>query len=120
MTVVLEDMNSKMDLLVDGYKVLDEKNDRAHQELSGKIDSNHQEFLNFRKETNDNFKIVFEYLSRIDDELHNLKIEIKELKNSLSKKADLERLDDMEKRVINVEKDNAQMRSLLQQHNLTK
>jgi len=147
--VVLEDINSKMDLIVEGYKMLDEKNDRAHygfdkkidgldkkidsvhQELNQKIDTVHQglgakidkyyqEFSNFRKETNDNFKTVFEYLSRIDDELHDIKIEIKELKNSLSKKADLERLEALEKRVINVEKDNAQMRAVLQQHNLAK
>jgi predicted nucleic acid-binding Zn-ribbon protein len=147
--VILEDINSKMDLVVEGHKMLDEKNDRAHHEfdkkidgldrridgldrmidgldekidsvhqgLGGKIDRNYQEFLNFRKETNDNFKVIFEYLSRIDDELRSIKIEIRELKNSLSKKADLERLEVLERRVIDVEKENIQMRSILKQHN---
>jgi DNA-binding ferritin-like protein len=99
------------------HQELDEKINSVHQGLGGKIDRNYQEFLNFRKETNDNFKVIFEYLSRIDDELRSIKIEIRELKNSLSKKADLERLEVLERRVIDVEKENIQMRSILKQHN---
>ena len=110
----IDGLDEKIDSVHQG---LDEKINSVHRELGGKIDRNYQEFLNFRKETNDNFKVIFEYLSRIDDELRSIKIEIRELKNSLSKKADLERLEVLERRVIDVEKENIQMRSILKQHN---
>jgi len=46
--------------------------------------------------SNSNFKVIREYLSHIDDE-------IQDLKRSLSKKADLKRLEQLEQRIARVE-----------------
>ncbi len=60
--VILEDMNSKMDLLVDGHNNLDEKMDRMNGEFSGRIDSLHNE-MNYK------FDVVFDELRIIRNEL---------------------------------------------------
>jgi len=56
----LEHMDSKLDLVVEGHKALDKK-----------IEKNHQELLEFRKEVNYKFDVVF-------DELHVIRNELKE------------------------------------------
>jgi hypothetical protein len=55
---LLENMDSKIDVLVDGHRVLD-----------GKIDKHYYEFQDFRKEVNYKFDIVFEELHLIRNEL---------------------------------------------------
>ena len=104
---VIEDVNSKFDFLVEGFSGLKGQ----IENLDKKIDGNHQEFLEFRdemigfrKETDDNFKAVFEYLSKIDDEIQSVKLEIENLKSELSRKSDLDKLLQLEKRVIVLEK----------------
>ena len=111
--MVLEDVKSKFDFLVEGFSGLKGQ----VENLDKKIDDNHQEFLefrsdmlgfknefiNFRSETNNNFKAAFEYLSKIDDEIQLVKLEIKGLKSKLSRKADLDKLLQLEKRVIVLE-----------------
>ena len=117
-TVVLEDINSKMDLLaegqqslvkgqqslveghqslVEGYQSLVE----GQQKLNNKIDSLEKRFDKFEKETKDNFKAVFGYLSRIEDEIVEMKVEIKDLKE---KKVEKVRLAELEKRVVKLER----------------
>ena len=58
--VVLEDIDSKLDLVVEGQQSLDVK-----------IDKNHKEFQEFRNEVNYKFDVVF-------DELHLIRNELKE------------------------------------------
>ncbi|MBN2198092.1 hypothetical protein JW698_02815 [Candidatus Wolfebacteria bacterium] len=79
--VVLENMDSKLDLVVEGQQALDKK-----------IDKNHQEFKEFRKETDYKFEVVFEKFDEVDkrfeqvdkrfdevaDELHIIRNELKE------------------------------------------
>ncbi len=115
---VLEDINDKFDFLVE-----------SHSALDAKIDKNHGEFKEFRKEVNfkfdliskrfdgvdKNFKVVFEYLSKIDDEVQSIKLELKEIKLELNKKADLNRLEILEKRVKELEKSNMEMRTMIMQ-----
>ena len=91
-TVVLEQINSKIDLLVEGHQGLNERLER------------------FEADTNSNFKSVFEYLSRIEDEMMEVKEGIKDLKKTLTQKADLERLLALEKRVQKVEESLRQAR----------
>ena len=56
--VLLEHLNSKLDLVIDGHKTLDKK-----------IDRHHGEFQEFRKEVNYKFDIVFDELNIIKNEL---------------------------------------------------
>ncbi len=65
--VVLEDINSKLDLVVEGVGVLDRK-----------IDKNHEEFKEFRKEVNYKFEVVFEKFASVESELHIIRNDLKE------------------------------------------
>lgn len=55
---VLEDIDSKLDLVVEGVGTLDKK-----------IDRHHEEFQEFRKEVDYKFEIVFDELRLIRNEL---------------------------------------------------
>ncbi len=57
--VVLEDIDSKLDLVVEGHKALDTK-----------IDKHHEEFREFRSEVNYKFGLVFDELHLIRNELN--------------------------------------------------
>jgi hypothetical protein len=99
-TIVLKDINSKFSLVLEQFSG-----------LNNKIDNNHQEFLefkgemmDFRKQTNENFSVVMEYLSRIDEEIQDMKVESRNLRESLKKKADLDKLEGFERRLLAVEK----------------
>lgn len=58
--VIIENIDSKLNLVVEGQQALDKK-----------IDKNHKEFRGFRKEVNYKFEAVF-------DELHLIRNELKE------------------------------------------
>lgn len=59
----------------------------------------------------------FEYLSRIDGEIQSVKSEIAELKESLKKKADQDKLSKLEKGVVILEKEVFNWRKLAQAKN---
>ena len=108
--VILEDINRKFDVLVEGHGVLSQKIDGVEDRLSNEIKEVRDdlgifksEMGNFRKSTENNFQAVFQYLSRIDDELLLIKAEIMELKKTLTKKADIEKVTELEKRVAKIE-----------------
>jgi len=63
-TVVLEGVDSKLDLVVEGLKILDHKIDKVEDKLETKLED-------FRKEVDYKFEIVF-------DELHLIRNELKE------------------------------------------
>ena len=73
------------------------------QQLDGSLGRLQEDFHGFREETRANFKGVFEYLSRIDDELRLIRGEIEDLKKQLSLKADVDRLLRLERRVDELE-----------------
>ena len=77
--VILEDMDDKLNLIIDG-----------HQALNKKIDNNHKEFQEFRGEVNYKFGVVF-------DELHLIRNELKE-------KVSRDEFIVLEKRVATLEK----------------
>ena len=84
--VLLENMDSKFDLMLEGQQALDKK-----------IDKNHQELREFRGEVDYKFGIVFEKLESIDDEL-------KIIRNELKEKVGRDEFLTLEKRVIFLEK----------------
>jgi len=94
--VILEDINRKFDVLVEGHSALNQKIDGVEERLSSEMND-------LRKSTENNFQSAFQYLSRIDDELLSIKAEIIELKKTLTKKADIEKVTELEKRVAKIE-----------------
>lgn len=97
--VILEDINSKLNLIVEGHQSLDDRMGN----LENKFDNFKDEMYEFRDETRNNFKTVLGYLMKIDEEIVSIKSEISELKKSLSNKVDLERVVNLELRVQKLE-----------------
>lgn len=77
--VVLERIDSKLDLAAEGHKTLDKK-----------IDANHLEFKEFTKEVNYKFEVVFD--------------ELRLIRNELKEKVGRDEFLILEKRVIKLEK----------------
>ncbi len=77
--VVLENIDSKLDLVVEGQEALSEK-----------MDKNHQEFKEFRDEVNYKFEVVFD--------------ELRIIRNELKEKISRDEFSLLEKRVIKLEK----------------
>lgn len=105
--VILEDINSKFDLMSEGFSGVDKRFD----DLNRKIDDNYRN-LNKKvdgnqKETNSNFKTVFEYLPRIDDEIQSIKKELAEIKKGMINSEGMNSIKflQIEKRVEAVEKE---------------
>jgi predicted nucleic acid-binding Zn-ribbon protein len=120
-TVVLEDINSKFSLVLEQFSGLNNKIDNNHQEFlefkdemidfrsemiafKGEMTDFKGEMTDFRKQTNENFSVVMEYLSRIDEEIQDMKVESRNLRETLKKKADLDKLEGFERRLLAVEK----------------
>ncbi len=70
--VILEDINSKFSVLVEG-----------HSALNAKIDKNHQEFREFREETNSKFKILGNSISEVKKDVKVLKEDVGVLKEDV-------------------------------------
>jgi len=90
--VILENIDSKFDLLVEGHKNLDKKIDRVEQNLG-----------EFRQETDFKFKILTEITAKNSENIEIMKSDIEFIKNSFKKKVDLEEFEALEKRVILLE-----------------
>jgi len=104
--VILESMNSKIDLLLELHDISDKKMDRLHAELKEEltdfkaetknnfkivyekfdsvdkkfdsIDENFEKVFEFQERADANFKVTLEYLSRLDDEIQSLREEMKQ------------------------------------------
>jgi uncharacterized phage infection (PIP) family protein YhgE len=116
MMVILEDMRDEIKIVAEGHSVLQNGIYELSKELGGELSnfgkeltsvkkeltSFRKEFNEFRNDTKDNFKILFEYLSRIDDEISDIK---NELKNNYKKKGwDVKWRKAIEERVEKMEK----------------
>jgi len=84
--VILEDIDSKLDLVVEGHKGLDKK-----------IDKNYQELQEFRDEVNYKFEVVF---GKFDDVTNELRV----IRNELKEKVGRDEFILLEKRVMVLEK----------------
>ena len=96
----MEDIDSKLDLVLEGHKALDVK-----------IDKNHEEFREFRKEVNYKFEVVFEKFDEIDVQFKNVdaqfgdvKDELHIIRNELKEKIGRDEFVLLEKRVMALEK----------------
>ncbi len=61
---ILEDVNDKFSLLVEGQQILKESLENKMNDLTRKVET-------YQKDTESNFQTVFDHLSNIDDELHS-------------------------------------------------
>jgi DNA repair ATPase RecN len=86
--VLLENMNDNIKLVAEGQVAF--------------RDEINQRFTDFQQETRDNFKTVFGYLSRIDNELQDIKNSLKRLDET---KLDKGEFDDLAKRVARLERE---------------
>ena len=105
--VVLEKMNSNIELVLEGHVALDKKIDDFKEEMmefKHDTENNFQTLFEFKRDTESNFKAVFKYLSSIDDELKSIKSDIADIRKTLSQKADLERVARLEERVAMLER----------------
>ncbi len=64
---------------MDNISILEESHQALKNKMDGKFDGLEQRFDKFEKETGDNFRSVFEYLSRIEDEIVDIKQGLKRL-----------------------------------------
>ena len=125
--VLLEEMNSNMKLILEHHTGLDKKIEGLDKKIDTKIDGLQGEMnlkfdglrgeMNSKfNEVNSNFKTVFEYLSKIDDELQDIQIiksDIKETKQELSNKSDLEYVKKLEQRMNKIEMDYIELRTIV-------
>lgn len=106
-TIVLEDINSKFSFVLEQFSGLRQEMKENHQEFvefKGEMLDFKKEFVEFRKDADANFKVTLEYLQRIDDEIQSLKSELADLKPQLKDKTALDKVLDMEKRLLKIEK----------------
>ncbi|MCR4322557.1 MAG: hypothetical protein NUV61_00515 [Candidatus Azambacteria bacterium] len=106
--VILEDVKEKFDIIIEGQKASDQRLERkivsSALRLEGKIDELRGDFVGFKNDTESNFKQVFQYLSRIEDELMSVKADIADIKKTLTQKADKDRVALLEERVAKLER----------------
>lgn len=95
--VVLESIDSKLDLVVEGHKALD-----------GKIDKNQEKFIEFRQEVNYKFDIAFEKFVDIDGKLGSIESELHIIRNDLKEKVGRDEFTLLEKRVATLERKKSQ------------
>lgn len=113
-TVVMEDISSNVKLILEQFSGVNRKIDNNHQEFlefkdemlefKGEFIEFRKEMGNFRNETDANLKVALEYLQRIDDEIQSLKSELADLKPRIKDKAALDKVLDLEKRLLKIEK----------------
>lgn len=108
LSVILERMEYKSDLMSEGFLGLNKKVDNLDKKINNldkKVDNNHKEFKEFRNETNSNFKTVLEYLSGIDDRIQAIELELADLKNVSKNKDILNRVVRAEKEIIVIKRE---------------
>lgn len=122
--VILEDIKGKFDLLAEGQKTIRDEMRRGFKEVREDMNAEVSvlrgemkvglndlklEMKTGFKEMNSRFKQVLEYLSRVEDELMEIKTELKRQKENTP---DKEGYDKLEKRVSVLEKQLAEYKGL--------
>ncbi len=91
--VILEDIDSKLDLVVEGHKGLDKKIDKVEKNLE-----------DFRQDTQYRFKTLIEMTAQNTENIEIIKSDIEFIKNSLRKKVDIDEFAVLGKRVALLER----------------
>lgn len=113
--VILEDMQSQFKAFGDGQSVLIDRVNKIDIRLSNVEDKvvdvrfnsvvAEGELKEIKRDIKDGFKDSMEYFSRIEEEMKEMKSEIADLKQSLKGKADLNRLEILERKFVVMEKE---------------
>lgn len=105
--VVLEGVSAKLSLILEQFSGLNKGIDDNHREFLGfrdEANASFKEISGFIDRTDKNLKVALEYLFRIDEEIQDMKTELRDLKKIFKEKADLDKLLVFEKRLIKLEK----------------
>ncbi|HCP09040.1 MAG TPA: hypothetical protein DIT25_04575 [Candidatus Moranbacteria bacterium] len=112
--VLLEKMNSKIDLVLEQHSGLRDTMDKMDVRLSNVEDkvtgfslrlySANDKLDGLKRDIKDSYKSTSDYLLRIEKEVAPVKAEIKDLKSRLKEKADVARLFVLEKKIEMIEK----------------
>jgi chromosome segregation ATPase len=112
--VLLKEMNSKIDLILEDHVDLKGRMTRIDirmEKVENKLVEHDIKFTNLeiksddlKKDVNNSYKSLVEYLSRIEDEIQSMQSELKELKMEMKNKIDISRVNDFEKRLNKLEK----------------
>jgi len=100
--VLVENLGDEIKLVAEGNLMLGERFDRMEQKMDGG-------FKEIRQEMQGGFKSTVEYLLHIDEEITQIKNDLKKLKEV---KADKETLIIFEKRIAKIEGDLAECKNL--------
>ncbi|MCK9378848.1 MAG: hypothetical protein M0P97_01750 [Candidatus Moranbacteria bacterium] len=110
MEIKMGSMEKRMDGMEIKMGSIEKRMDGMEIKMSGmenRMDNFESELKGLRKEMNQGFKMVFGYAERIEDEIKDVKKEIEILRKELKSKADVQRLEILEKRVQRIERDYA-------------
>lgn len=111
---MFEEIKDQFRAFGEGQDFLTEKIDKMDIRLSGvedRLRSNSLSLLTtaatlkeLKRDSKDSFKTSLDYLSRIDEEIQAMKDEAKLLKVTIKDKANKEKVEDFEKRLVKLEK----------------
>jgi chromosome segregation ATPase len=101
----VDKLENRFDNLENRFDNLENKVDKLDSKLSKRIDG-----LELKMETN--FKIFFEYVSRIDEEIQEIKATLVDLKTNKSEVSDIAK---MKIRILNLEQELAGIRRIVEQ-----
>jgi len=99
------DVNKRFDAMenrMDGFEIRFDNLETKVDNLEVRFDNLETKVDNLEKDTRSSYKTVIQYLSRIESELAEIRIELKRLEDN---KADKETLAAFEKRIIKIERD---------------
>ncbi len=99
---ILEDLSDKFSIMIEGLSMVNQKFDTFKIEITERIDS-------LEETMRSNFKTVFDYLSRMDEDIQQIKSDFANLKVS---KADETEVAQMKIRIANLEYELAQVRRI--------
>jgi hypothetical protein len=95
--VVLEDMRDDIKLIAEGLSGTNERLDQTNERL-GRLEG---EFCDFKSENRENFRLVFNHFSTIEDELQDIKSKLEKMDEN---KIDKKEFDSLKVRVEKLEK----------------
>jgi chromosome segregation ATPase len=101
--VLIEHFESRLDAVIEGQKIFEEKIENRFDSLENRFDSLEnrfdslenrfdsleKRFNNFEADTKANFKTVFKYLSRIDDEISDIKVRLEKIEENTTNKKEI-------------------------------
>jgi uncharacterized membrane-anchored protein YhcB (DUF1043 family) len=89
--MMLEQVMDGVGILAENHRTLENKMDQRFDKMDQRFDKMDQRFDRFEQEVKENFSAVFEYLAKIEDEIMDIKKELKKMqKNKAERRIVLE------------------------------